>query len=49
MNCLTGLILNDKRLLINRKEDKIMFRRIIMTVVVICAIAVVLTGFIQYA
>jgi hypothetical protein len=49
MNCLTGPILNDKRLLINRKEDKIMFRRIIMTVVVICAIAVVLTGFIQYA
>ena len=49
MNCLTGLILNDKRLLINRKEDKIMFRIIIMTVVVICAIAVALTGFMQYA
>ena len=48
MNCKTDFIQEDKRLSVNRKDDKIMFRRIIMTVVVVCAIAVTFTSLTQY-
>jgi hypothetical protein len=37
-----------KKPLITGKKDEIMFRRVIMAVVVICAIAVALTGFVQF-
>ncbi len=37
-----------RRLSFTRKDDKVMFRRIIMTVVVVSAIAVAFTGFTQY-